>query len=106
MLYALGAGETAHRAPRITQRTRRCSVDHLLELLHRQGPHGLRRRLGLEDAWFLSEGIDALAGWCRRLLLQLHIQNATEFKRPSLLQLLRCELDQALHDTLHFLRFQ
>merc|ERR1719440_2342958 len=90
----------------LARSTPRCSVDHFLELLHREGPHGLRRRLGLEDARFLGERVDALAGRGSWLLLQLHVQHATEFEGASLLQLLRCEPEEALHHTLHILRLQ
>merc|ERR1719284_1218144 len=97
---------TTTRDGSIARSTRHCSVDHFLKLFHREGPHSLRRRLRFKDARFLREWVDALAGRCCWFLLQLHVQHTTEFEIASLLQLLRCQLDEALHDTLHFFRLQ
>merc|ERR1719284_801679 len=108
MLYTkdLVRPPTMTRDGSIARSTRHCSVDHFLKLFHREGPHSLRRRLRLEDARFLRERVDALAGRCCWFLLQLHVQHATKFEGASLLQLLRCELDEALHHTLYVLRLQ
>merc|ERR1719399_1482804 len=88
----------------IVQKT--LSVHKLLELLHRQRAHGLRRWLRLEDAWLLSERIDALAGWPGWLLLQLHVEGAGKFELTSLLELSGCKSDHSLSDLLDLARLQ
>merc|ERR1719183_575338 len=104
-------GETAHQ--HLTSALRKnhmtnCphSVDHLLKLLHRQGAHSLRRWLGLEHAWFLSEGVDALASCSSWLLLQFHIQRASELELTGLLQLRSCKSNYGLGHLLDLTRLE
>merc|ERR1712054_417450 len=68
------------------------SVDCLFQFLHWKAPHCLACWLGLEDAWLLGERVDALASWCGRLLLELHVQDTTKFELAILLQLAGCQL--------------
>merc|ERR1719337_21340 len=94
-------GETAHQHPTSALRKNHMtncphSVDHLLKLLHRQGAHSLRRWLGLEHARLLSEGVDALASCSSWLLLQLHIQRASELELTGLLKLRSCKSNYGL----------
>merc|ERR1712146_472302 len=63
------------------------SVDGLLQLLHWQDTYSLAGRLGLEDAGLLGEWVDTLAGWAGRLLLDLHVQDATKLEFAVLLEL-------------------
>merc|ERR1712087_79632 len=65
---------------------KKCSIHHLLQLLHCQCAHGLGGGLGLEDARLLGEGVHSLASWGRRLLLELQVEAAANFKRAVLLQ--------------------
>merc|ERR1719263_87726 len=97
--------ETAH-----LRLERRCSehltrashlVNKLLELLHRQRTHCLRRWLGLEYAWLLGKRVDALACWTGRLLLELHVERASELELPRLLELRGCEGNHSLGNLLH-----
>merc|ERR1712093_731168 len=79
------------------------SVDCFLQFLHWKAFHCLARRLGLEDAWLLGEWIHSLAGWCGRLLLELHVEDTTEFEFAVLLQLTGCQLHIACDGCLHLL---
>merc|ERR1712107_976244 len=91
--------ETAHCWQKLVSKDaehgRSHSVDHLLQLLHRQGAHSLGSRLGLEDARLLGEGIYALASCLRWLLLELHVQGACQLELASLLQLSRSHFNDA-----------
>merc|ERR1719446_1840352 len=75
-------------------------VNHFLELLHRQRADRLKSRLGLENAQLFREGIDALARSLRWLLLQLHVEGASELELTALLQLRGCKSDHGLGDLL------
>merc|ERR1711862_555839 len=104
-------GETAH-----LRLERRCSksnlprafhsVNELLELLHRQRTHSLRRWLGLEHARLFGKRVDALARWPRWLLLQLHVERTSELELTRLLQLRGCKSDHSLGNLLNLALLQ
>merc|ERR1712014_353899 len=71
------------------------SVDHLLELLHRQRAHRLGSRLCLENARLFRKGIDALTRGLRWLLLQLHVESAAKLELSDRFQLLCCKGDHS-----------
>merc|ERR1739845_127095 len=91
---------------RLTTSATTLSVDGLLELLHGEDLHCLRRRLGLEDAWLLGEGIDALP--CRRgwLLLQLHVQHSCQLEGSCLFQFLCRNAHDRFHGAFYVLCLQ
>merc|ERR1719359_642290 len=72
------------------------SVDHLLELLHRESSDSLAGWLRFEDARLFGEGVHTLTGWSCRLLLELHVQGPGKLEGAILLQLI-CSY---AHDTL------
>jgi hypothetical protein len=84
----------------------RVSVDHLLKLLHRESTDRLACWLRLEDARLFREGVDTLASWASRLLLQLHVQCTRELEGTILLQLVRSDVDDAFDHCLHILRLE
>merc|ERR1719460_393801 len=89
-------------------RTPRCtiSVDHLLELLHWEGPDRFACWLRLENAWLFGEWIHTFASRAGRLFLELQVQRTSELERAVLLQLFRRDGDDTLDDGLHVLGLQ
>ena len=55
------------------------SIDHLLELLHRESADRLACWLRFEDARLFREGVHTLASWTSGFLLELHVPNVSEF---------------------------
>merc|ERR1740138_154925 len=106
--------ESAHqRLPSSTLQKAECaarqtvhSVDHLLELLHGQGAHRLGCWLGLENTRLFSKRVDALASCLGRLLLELHVQRASELELAALFQLCRCKRYHGLGDLLDLTRLE
>ena len=82
------------------------SIHHFLELLHRQAAHSLGSWLGLEHARLLGERVHALAGRCGWLLLQLHVENATQLESTVLFQLASCQFHVSGHNGLCLLWLQ
>merc|ERR1719440_1252271 len=82
------------------------SVDHLLELLHRQRAHRLGRWLCFKDTRLLRKRVDALASCLGWLLLQLHVQRASELELARFLQLRSCKGDHGLGDHLDLTRLE
>merc|ERR1719159_1130435 len=80
--------------------------EHLLELLHGQDTHGLRGGLRLEDTGLLGEGVDALPRLCGRLVLQLHVEHASDLEGARLLHLRHSHLHECIDDTLRILGLQ
>merc|ERR1719198_1937892 len=83
--------------PAVLALKRETSIHGLLELLQRQGPHGLRRRLRLEDARLLREGVDSLASGPRRLDLQLQLEVLGDLEGARLLQLAGANVHVRFH---------
>merc|ERR1712187_803708 len=77
------------RPPRLTFSLFVVLIDHLFKFLHGQDTHRLACRLGFEDARLFREWINAFAGRGRRLLLELEVQDASEFETAVFLQLIR-----------------
>merc|ERR1719218_139593 len=78
----------------------------LLELLHRKAANCLRSRLRLEHTRLLGEGVDALACLRGRLVLQLHIEHASDLEGTCFGHLLNCDTHKGVHNTLHVLSLQ
>ena len=101
-----GFDGSAHRNPGTSAQQRGVSIDHLLKLLHGEGPHRLAGWLRLEDAWFFRERVNALASWSGGLFLQLQIQRSSKLEGTVLLQLVSRDRNDALDNGLHVLRLQ
>merc|ERR1711976_808756 len=82
------------------------SIQSFLQFLHGECLHCLRGWLGLEDARFLCERVDALLGWSGGLLLQLQVQESCQLEISVLLDLSSCHREESINDALHLLRFQ
>merc|ERR1719456_1033485 len=89
----------------LLQHWRPDSIDHLLQLLHRESSDRFASWLCLEDARLFGERVDAFASRLRGLLLELHVQSPCEFEGASLLQLSSCDIDHPLDDGLNILGF-
>merc|ERR1719460_3007472 len=106
--------ETAHRTTGnqlltkmlVRPETSVTSVDHLLELLHRQHPNRFAGRLRLEDTWLLGERVDTLACSHSWLLLQFHVQYTTKLELAILLQFSCCQLQVGCHHCFDILWLQ
>merc|ERR1712227_128319 len=94
-------GESAHRglARDPQPHYKENLIHHLLQLLHWQCPHGLRRWLGLENARFFREWVHSFPGWRRWLLLELKVERSSKLECAVFLQLTRSNRNDALHDS-------
>ena len=101
-----GFDGSAHRNPGTSAQQRGVSIDHLLKLLHGEGPHRLAGWLRLEDAWFFRERVNALASWSGGLFLQLQIQRSSKLEGTVLLQLVGRDRNDTLDNGLHVFRLQ
>merc|ERR1719359_1570913 len=92
-------------APPLLQHQPSDSVDHLLQLLHRESSDRFASWLRLKDARLFGERVDAFSSRLRGLLLELHVQGPCELEGASLLQLSSCDIDHPLDDGLDILGF-
>merc|ERR1719329_1893564 len=76
------------------------SIQCLLQLLHCIHLHGFGGRFCLEHARFLGERVDAFLGWTCWLLLQLHVEHATQLKASILLDLIASHCHESFNNSL------
>merc|ERR1712060_755286 len=84
---------------------KRRSIDHLLELLQRERPHGFRRWLRFEYARLFREWIHTFTCFFCGRLLQLTIQNTAQLEGTVRLDLGGYQLHIRIQSTFHVLRF-
>merc|ERR1712187_1015245 len=82
------------------------SIHQVLQLLHWQGPHSLRRWLGFEHTRLFRERVDTFTSRLRILLLQLQVHRPSDLEGAVLLQLVCCKFNIIRHDALNDLRLQ